>query len=256
MAADRSVYEGIVWMLVAALCLSAVTEARRFEHYSKDVAHKLCSIIDAEFTINVTAEDKKTGEKETVRTLASHDIDLYVGGDCKNTIYIQWGWPLNVSWTAKQIYPGGLIQTKKPLIEFTFDLKSSFREIHSEGSKQAVLPNIKHSFRCSSGYEDHYYITNYSGEITYDVLVNVSYIQIQLVNIKDSDFSEAGTECLFRHHPKPPPPKPTPTPPKPTSPTRQELKKWLIPVVLTSVVVVSCVVVGLGYVFCCRPRRA
>ena len=238
-------------MLVAALCLPAVTEARRFTlNYDSS---KVCSIMDAKLAITVTALDDSK-ELETV-TVTSNHSETSVSGICGYNMVLRW--PQGVFWTATEISPTVASPSDKPLIGFTvsfapkdiFKIAPSYVDyVSSKGRKKAELPNEHSSFKCSLDFAD-YYINDVSGNITYKVLVSIHDIQIQLANVEDGAFSPPGPECHFRNTDKPVPTAPTPK-------HRESFwhKHWIA--VIYCAVGLSALLVGIGVGDYIRRRQA
>ena len=232
-----------VWILfLITISFPLFAKCRRFEVYNRtSKPATVCSIVDADVTIVVTAMD---GDRELISiSVTSNSSDIHAFGSCGH--YIMLGWPDDIHW---------LITNRDPYIDFSVlftpnnvfgDIAPSAKVMSFESPRKAIVGEDR-SYKCSAKNVD-YYQRNSSENITFSVTVIVKYVQVQLVNVMNGTFSSPGPECNQTELPPV-------TPTVPSAPGSYFWRRWL-KVIIPVMACITCVVICLVVWYYFRRRR-
>ena len=166
--------------------------AKRFNVFNPSASpSSVCSILEADFQINLTA--LKDGQVLDTVVLNTDMTGIKVRGDCE--YFMKLIWPNGVTWQVDEYTPFySFLVAFTPKTVFGHLTQSTTFEIY-DSPRKAYIQSRASSYKCSEDYSQQYRGSS-SGEINYLVVVDVKTIQVQLAQVEHDRFSPASDpEC-------------------------------------------------------------
>ena len=233
------------WILPLILSMLLYAEGKRFVVFDSKVSPpKVCSILDIDLTIVVTAVQGETILSSTAVT--SNTSGIHSFGTCEH--YIMISWPNDVHFH---------VTNQSPFIDFSVlfmpnnvfgELTPSTTILTFENLRKVKLQRKDSSYKCSK-LQAEYYHRNSSEDITFTVFVTVNYVQVQLGAVINGTFSPSGPDCQDKDVTSSPPALPTASAGPDYFWTRNRINLTVGTVGLT------CVVIAFGLWICFLRKR-